>query len=568
MRKVLLVLLVGMLLSTAAATALSPGDPAVVKPDPARRVDKLFARWDKPDSPGCALAVVKDGKVVHQRGFGMASLEHGIPITASTLFLIASLSKHFTVFLIFLLAQGGRLNLDDDVRKHIPEVPEFGKKITIRHLIHHTSGLREEFSVHALQGRRFEDAQTQEDFLGWLRDQKDLNFEPGQEYLYCNTGYSLLGLIIRRASGKSVRAYADEQIFRPLGMRDTVFRDDHGMVIRKRASSYARGVFGGFRYIAVPHEMPGATNLFTSVEDLARWDQNFYEARVGGRAVVEQMYRKGRLNSGKEIDYAGGLVLGSYRGLKTVEHSGAHGGYRTVLLRFPEQRFSVILLANLAEITPAKLARQVADIYLEGRLGPALPKEGKDDPKGKVDRKLLDRYAGAYRLAPGVILTFAREKDRLVLRAPGARHVLGQLSETGFVIRTSGVRYEFMKSAGGSIDKVKRSFAAEETEAPRVRQLELTAKELAAYAGDYYSPELRVLYHVTVRDGRLRVRYPRGEVTLPQPYEGDEFVVGGASPFSALRFTRGADGQVSGFGVYTGRIRNLRFRRAEIRLVP
>src|SRR5262249_43933074 len=155
----------------------------------------------KPDSPGAAIAIVKDGKVVHQRGYGMASLEHNIPIGTATLFLIASVSKQFTVFLILLLAQGGRLSLDDDVRKHIPEMPSFGEKITIRHLIHHTSGLREEINVQALLGRGMDDATTQTDFLGWLRDQKELSFPPGKEYTYCNTGYSLLGLIVQRVSG-------------------------------------------------------------------------------------------------------------------------------------------------------------------------------------------------------------------------------------------------------------------------------------------------------------------------------------------------------------------------------
>jgi CubicO group peptidase (beta-lactamase class C family) len=566
MRKPLLALSACGLAAAVAVAGLGAGGRPADRPDPGARVDQLFARWAKPDSPGCAVAVLQDGKVVHQRGYGLASLEHAVPITASTLFLIGSLAKHFTVFLILLLAQGGRLSLDDDVRKHVPEVPDFGKPITVRHLIHHTSGLREETAVSALQGRRFEDVMTQQDFLGWLRDQKELNFEPGEEFQYCNTGYTLLGLIVRRASGKSVRAYADEQLFKPLVMKDTVFRDEVGLVIKGSASSYSRGPWGGFRLIQVPHEMPGSTNLFTSALDLARWDRNFHDGKVGGKAILEQMHRRGRLNSGKEISYAGGLVHGKYRGLKTVSHGGAHGGYRAALLRFPEQRFSVIVLANLADVRPSRLAEQVADIYLEGRLAPEPPKAA--IPKGvKVDPKLLDAYAGAYRLAPGVILTVAREEEELVVRGPGGRRELRAMSETRFVARDGEPRYDFIKAADGKVKQLKTTHAGREVTAPRVRKLELTAKEMAAYAGEYYSPELRVVYTVSMRDDRLRVRYPHGEVALPRPYEGDEFVVGG-DPFSALRFTRGVGGRVDGFRLDAGGARNLRFARAELRPAP
>jgi CubicO group peptidase (beta-lactamase class C family) len=442
-------------------------------------------------------------------------------------------------------------------------VPDFGKTITVRHLIHHTSGLREESSVQALMGRKFEDVMTRKDFLGWLKDQKDLNFAPGSEYVYCNTGYTLLGLIVERVSGKSVPAYAAEQIFRPLGMKNTVIRDHYGMVVKNSATSYGlRKEGGGFVHIPVPFEMPGATNVFTTVEDLALWDRNFYDGKVGGKAVLEQMHRKGRLNSGKEIAYAGGLALDAYRGLKTVSHTGSHGGYRSVLMRFPEQRFTVAVLSNLADVVPLVLARRVADVYLEGQFkSPEIPKDVKVDPK------TYDAYAGDYKLVAGLILSVTREGDKLMAKTVGKKVRLEPLSETEFLHPESGLRCRFVKSASGKVEKVLAEVARQELEGSRIRKAELTAEQLAAYAGEFYSPELRVLYTVSVRDGKLRVRYPRGESPL-RPWEGEEFSAAEGAPFNTLQFTRDAGKRVNGFLVSAGRLRNLRCTKVELKASP
>src|SRR5262249_15505607 len=231
---VLVCLLAGVLTVTPARPQPSPGTA-----DLPAAVDKLFAAWDRRDSPGCALLVLRDGKVVHQRGYGMANLEHGIPITPATVFNIASVSKQFTCFLVLLLVEAGLLSLDDDVRRHVPEVPDFGKPITLRHLMHHTSGLREDWSMLTLAGWRTEDVVTRGDVLDLLRRQRDLNFEPGRQFLYCNTGYQLLAQVVERVSGKSLREFAREKVFAPLGMKDTVFKDDHRLLVPGRADCYA-----------------------------------------------------------------------------------------------------------------------------------------------------------------------------------------------------------------------------------------------------------------------------------------------------------------------------------------
>ncbi|MCI0461811.1 MAG: serine hydrolase [Gemmataceae bacterium] len=535
-------------------------------PDLAPQVDKLFAKWNKPDSPGAAVAIVKDGKVVHQHGYGMASLEHNLPIGTATLFLIASVSKQFTVFLILLLAQGGRLSLDDDVRKHIPELPSFGEKITIRHLIHHTSGLREETNVHALMGRSMEDVTTRADFLGWVRDQKQLSFPPGKEYTYCNTGYTLLGLIVERVSGKSVRVFADEKVFKPLGMKKTVFRDDHRMVIKNAASSYNRHPLSGFQTVTVPYGMAGGTNLFTTVEDMARWDQNFYDGKVGGLALIQQMQQKGRLADGKEITYAGGLNIEQYRGLKAVRHDGSHGGYRSTIMRFPEQRFSVIILANSGDMQPGALGRKIADLYLADRLEPA-PGEVKT---AKIDPKLLDAYAGDYKLAPGLVLTCSREGDKLIAQGAGLKVPLYPVSETEFVARETAMRFRFEKPVEGKAQKVTGSLGPQEFSGQRTRRVKLKAEQLKGYEGEYYSPELRVVYRVTVSEGKLVVRLPRGEARLRDAWENDEFTTGPPAPFQALQFTRsaGASQRIDGFLVHTPRLRNLRFLKVQLPASP
>jgi CubicO group peptidase (beta-lactamase class C family) len=391
------------------------------------RVDKLFERWDKPGSPGCALAVVKDGAVIYKRGYGMANLEYDVPITPASIFHVASISKQFTAMAVTMLAQEGKLSLDDDVRKYLPEVPDFGKVITLRHLIHHTSGLRDQWNLLVLAGWRMEDVITEQDILELVKRQKELNFEPGKEHLYCNTGYTLLALVVQRVTGQTLREFTQARIFEPLGMKNTHFHDDHRMIVKNRAYSY-EPKRGGYENSPLQFANVGATSLFTTVEDLALWDRNFYDGRVGGSDVLAAMLTKGKLNDGKEIDYASALVIGEYKGLRTVEHGGADAGYRADLLRFPDQHFSVIILANLATFDPGGLARRVADLYLADVLkdpGPASsPSTGI-----KIDPRVYDAYAGDYQLRSGAVLSFVKDQDRFLTNSGSIGSNMGIVSD-------------------------------------------------------------------------------------------------------------------------------------------
>jgi CubicO group peptidase (beta-lactamase class C family) len=305
-----------------AQSSVSPDQAGVVSNLPAppprvkEQVDQLFTKWDKVETPGAAIAIIKDGKIIYSRGYGMANLEYDIPNTPATVFHIASVSKQFTAFAIYLLERENKLSLDDDVRRYLPELHDFGKAITIRQLLHHTSGLRDQWNLLALAGWRLEDVITQQDVLGLIWRQKELNFAPGEQMLYSNTGYTLLGLIVERVSGTSLSKFTQERIFQPLGMTHTHFQDDYGSLVKNRAYSYYTQE-GGYKYIALSYSTVGPTSLFTTVEDLARWDQNFYDGRVGGEMVLDKMQAKGQLNNGRDINYASGLVIDEYRGLSS-----------------------------------------------------------------------------------------------------------------------------------------------------------------------------------------------------------------------------------------------------------
>jgi len=363
------------------------------------KIDKLFVRWDRDDSPGCALAVVKDGQIVYKKGYGMANLELDVPIGPDSVFYIGSVSKQFVAFCIALLAEQGKLSLDDDIRKHLPEMPDYGLPITVRHLVHHTGGIRDYLELEDIAGIPFGTYHEQA-ALNLIFRQKELNFSPGEENSYSNSGYFLLGVIVKRVSGKSLREFAYENIFKPLNMKNSRFHDDYTELIDKRATGYYDRGKAGYRNFISTFDCVGSGGLFTSVEDLFLWDQNFYHHRVGRKDMIDLMHKQGVLNDGTKLDYAFGLVVGKYKGLRIVEHGGSLGGYRADLLRFPDQRFSVIILSNLSSFDPSRLARQVADIYLtdEFKEDQTMPtrKPGEKPETIDVPKEILLEYEGRF----------------------------------------------------------------------------------------------------------------------------------------------------------------------------
>ena len=529
----------------------------------AHAVDKLFAQWAGPDSPGASIAIIQNGKIIYSQGYGAANLEYGVPNSPATVFPLASVSKQFTAFAIYLLVQDGKLSLDDDVRKYLPKLHDFGKVITIRQLLHHTSGVRDHWNLLLLAGWRPEDQITDDDVARLLFQQTELNFAPGERFLYSNSGYTLLAMVVKQVSGKTLPEFAKERIFDPLGMAHTHFQDDYGIVVKDRAYSYARQPDGKYQYVAL-----SSSSLFSTVGDLARWDENFYTGEVGGPALLAQMQEKGKLNNGKEIEYASGLEIGEYCGLRTVEHAGGDAAYRTNILRFPDQRFSVVVLANAGDVNATALSFKIADIYLEDRLQPTPDKPSLGDkPEVTIDPKVLDAYVGDYELQdelrPGFIVSFSKDKDHLVARATGQSSLpMYAVSNTAFRLRVVPAEVVFDDPTEGG--KTQNAILHQDGASLPMRRILITqptAERLKAYEGQFYSAELGVTYDVFVRDGALKVHYPRGDIDL-EPISNDAFA--GAFPIGSLKFVCGADGECNALSIDDGRVQNLRFVRVAI----
>jgi CubicO group peptidase (beta-lactamase class C family) len=544
---------------------------AALPGDVTRRIDTVFARFERPGSPGCALGVYRDGRLVYARGYGRAHLELDVPITPATVFDLGSTSKQFTAMSILLLAKDGALSLDDDVRRFLPELPAYGRPITIRHLLHHTSGLRDYLTLMALAGESFDNVTTDEDALDLIVRQRALDFTPGSEWEYSNTGFFLLSLIVKRASGQSLREFAAARIFGPLGMTHTQFRDDHRSLIPNRAAAYDPPDSTGVYHIDVSNfEQTGDGAVHSTVEDLLVWDRNFYSGQVGGPGVLAEMVRPGTLNDGTVLDYASGLMVGSYRGQRTVSHGGSWGGYRAELLRFPDQRVSMACLCNVARSNPTGLARRVADVVLADRLAPAeaVGPDGATTDAARTATPARAELLGAYRdPASGIVARVGLDSGRVQLEYSGDTMVLTPVGADEYSAVGSQARVRFEPASGRTPRRIRISgpgLGRHTLDA--IPQFAPPQGTLARYAGEYASPELGVGYRIAVESDTLALHAPHLPADRLRPTIRDEF----ESPALGitLRFSRGAGGQVTGFTAATGRTQGLRFDRARATSSP
>jgi CubicO group peptidase (beta-lactamase class C family) len=425
-------------------------------------IDAIFAEWDHKDSPGCALGVFEGGRITYERGYGMASLEHDVPITPETVFYAGSVSKQFTAFAAALAMQKGRLSVDDAIRKWLPELPAYADGITVRHLLNHTSGLRDYNTLLSIAGRRGDEAYDNPTVLRMTARQKGLNFAPGSEYLYSNTGYTLLATIVERATKTPFAAFADAEMFKPLGMTVTHFHTDTTRLVKWRALAYDPAQ-GGYRLDTPSNERAGAGGLFTNVRDLLKWDENFYTAAIGGPKVIEQVQTPGSLNGGKPLTYAWGLMISTYRGSRIVEHSGSLGGYRAHTLRFPQHHTSMVALCNLASTNPGNLLRRVADIVLKDRFTQpaARPREpaggagiggrgaNAATPPANLDVETLVSHAGTYTSDEiDAAFTVTATNGRLMLQRDTDAEPFDLQSTAADTFRARGFTIRFERSGG------------------------------------------------------------------------------------------------------------------------
>jgi CubicO group peptidase (beta-lactamase class C family) len=425
----------------------------------AATIDAVFASWSAPTSPGCAVGVFEKGAISFAKGYGSASLEHGVPITPETVFYAGSVSKQFTAMTAALAMKQGKLAYEDSIRKYLPELPAYAEAIRIRHLLHHTSGLRDYNTLLSIAGKRDEEAWDNRVVLQITARQKALNFEPGSEYLYSNTGYTLLATIVERATGVRFAEFADQHIFKPLGMTATHFHTDARRLVPHRALAYG-GRAGAWTLDTPINERAGAGGLYTTIPDLQKWDENFYTGKVGGKEVIDQLLTRGVLNDGKRLPYAWGLQIGEYEGQGIVEHSGSLGGYRAHIFRVPSAHTSVALLCNTSTATTSTLVRQVADAVLRNRLTSMVMVGDGSDPGTAVvpqphalSPTALASYAGTY-YSPEVdaVFTISFKDGRLTLmRETDAAPVA--LEPFGATFRARGLTLIFQQGAAGSTDR-------------------------------------------------------------------------------------------------------------------
>lgn len=517
------------------------------------KIEEIFSQTIKSDSPGAAIAIMKEGKVIFKKGYGMANLEYDVPITPGSIFHIASESKQFTAFCIVLLANEGKLSLDDDIRKHLPYVPDFGKKITIRHLIHHTSGLRDQWQLLSIGGQAIDDVIKQEHIIKLVSKQKDLNFEPGSRMLYCNTGYTLLAEIVKNVSGVSLREFADKQIFKPLNMSKTHFHDDNTEIVKWRTYSYESVDKDKYAHSPLNYATVGATSLFTTVEDEVKWLANYETAKVGGKDAINQMYELAFLNNGKKITYAFGIEIDTYKGFKRIGHGGGDAGYRTYAVRFPEEKLGIVVFSNWGDVNPFDLALKVADLYLPQRAQdeetPSLP---------DADKSLFKFYKGFYASSESSVEII--DSTNLYISFHTVPYELTQLTDSSFSVFDGFAKIIFSNNNKGDTNSFKLITPEYEKIFHRYEKLKLSRAELAPFVGRYVSDELVAEYDIVMEKDSLVLRHRRYPDVHLNAISVNQF----STPhlwMTNILFDRNELGEVKGFEVNCDRVLHLKFRK-------
>ncbi|MDW3652616.1 MAG: serine hydrolase [Bacteroidia bacterium] len=526
-----------------------------------KSVDSLFTPWAKPNSPGAALGIYKDGKLIYTQGYGMSNLEYDIPIKPNSIFHVASISKQFTNFAVLLLEEEGKLSIEDDIRKHMPEIPDFGKTITIRQLMHHTSGYRDQWQLLALAGWRLDDVITKEQIMRLIEGQRELNFEPGSQYRYSNSGYSILARLVEKISGKSFRQFAKDRIFKPLGMKDTHVHDDHERIVPRRAYSYRPdGLF--YKKSVLSYSNDGATSLFTTVEDMGKWMNNMLKPTLG-KSFIVKMRTKGILNNGDEINYGLGQSVNEYKGLSWAGHGGADAGFRSTVRWYPEHDFGLVVLSNLASFNPSLKANQISDIFLGEHFVKEEKKEEKPIEAVPISSKELEKYQGRFVLTQyGINFTVKAEEDKLfaLLEWSGEKFHLIHLGDDSFLAEEDpGLRLMY-KLKKGEIEKIDMLDGKTELDAIPYINYEVSEAKLGIYEGNFYSSELDTFYKIRyTEEGLIASHHRHGNIKLTQ--NGPHTFSSSAWWMGKIEFVFGKKNELLSFLVGGGRVDNLRFEK-------
>ncbi len=528
-----------------------------------KKIDSLFSKWDNVNSPGCTVGIVRNDSLIFSKGYGMANLEYGIPNTASTIFHMASVSKQFTGYAIVLLAARGKLNLDDDVRKWLSWFPDLKEKITIRHLLNHTSGIRDQWQLLAISGTRLDDVITQEHIVKILSKQVALNFMPGEKYSYSNGGYTMLAEIVKSASGQTLRAFTDSAIFKPLGMNSTHFHDNYKEIEKNRSYSYNRIDSARFDNSVLSYSNAGATSLFTNIPDLSKWVVNFYNQKVGTQKEIDQLTQKGKLNNGKELTYALGIAVDKYKGWRQYSHSGGDAGYRTHLTVFPDLKMGFMVFSNLGDVNPGASVYAIADLFI--RDSTQTKEQAKKEPRDSIaailkDTVPLKKFLGHYIDEAGLPFKFDIQRGKLFYHIYDEHNFLiKEPNDTFSIPDAPHIKFVFRRKGKDTIVDI---FTPDEVYHLKkyVKDTSQTDEILKKYTGVYYSPELDCSYGIVLKDHQLMLtnsKYSDTKLTVVN----SEHLTSDYWWINHLAMTRDSKKNITGFEVNSGRIMHLKFNK-------
>ncbi len=534
-----------------------------------QKVDRLMVEYDSAETPGAVVGVVRDGKVIFSRGYGLANLPHKVPITPQTRFNIASISKQFTGFAFALLEQQGKLALDEPARKYLPELPDFEETVTLKHLLTHTSGYREAYGTLALSGLiSSRDYLSREETVEVVRRQRALEFSPGSHRRYNSTAYVVLALILEEVTETSFPKWMKENVFDPIGMNNTVIESEVGQVIPGSAPSYYfNNKEDRFVTAFSNRAIYGSAEIYTTVDDLARWMRNFHTADVGGPAVQDRLRRRFVLTSGDTTHYGLGIRIDRERGLSRVHHSGAHAGYGSKLNYYPELNAGVVVMSNHDELNAGRVARKVGEIFFGRHMDPQEEQSSESEKSITVDTTRLKNYTGRYRTENGKVVSFDRRNTNLYLnRSPEDRFSLDPTSDTTFHSNGGNITVEFRTNNTGDVQyaTLKDSIS---TRLHPLGSWNPTVKALQAYTGHYVSPELETIYTVSVSDSQLVAEHRRNGRLLLAPVKNairkGTFETEKGTIRPETRFEYNENGTVTGFYASLWRTEKVWFQKRE-----
>ena len=531
----------------------------------AKKIDSLFTKWSTENSPGCTVGIVRNDSLIYAKGYGIANLEYAIPNKPETIFHMASISKQFTAWSIMLLATQGKLSLEDDIRKYLPWFPDLKKKITIRHLLNHTSGIRDQWQLLAISGTRLDDVITQEQIVKILSKQKALNFNPGEKYSYSNSGFTMLAEIVKSVTGQTLRKFTDSAIFKPLGMNHTHFHDDYTEIEKNRSYSYDRTDSAHFTNSILSYSNAGATSLFTNIPDMSKWVMHFDDTKPANQQLIAMLTQKAKLNSGKELSYACGIAVDTYKGWRQYSHGGADAGYRTYLSVFPDLKMGFIVFSNLGDFDAGGKAYAIAGLFIKDTLQKkeAEKKELRDSAAAVLkDTVQWKKYTGNYIGEDGLPFSFDIKHRQLHYRIyDESNFLIKDAKDTFSIPAAANIKFVFgIKAKDTTCDVTTPDQVFHLTK--YVKDTSQTDKTLQTYTGTYYCAELDCKYGIILKDHHLiltNAKYNDAKLTLVNK----DHLINDNWWINHLMLTRDSKNGITGFEVNSGRIMHLKFTKIE-----